>query len=103
MTSGRPVRGYSKDFRQAVGKEIPCEWLQCILQAAVAANPAAEREITNAALAAAPMLRDCIGAMTPCPFENAFVQPGTITPVNPQNLRSPVVSPEQPPTVSTRE
>src|SRR4030095_2925916 len=75
ITSARPVRGYSKDFKQPVGKEIPCEWVQCIVQAAIAADPAAEREITNAALAAAPMLRDCILAITPCPMENAFVQP----------------------------
>ena len=101
ITSGRPVRGYSKDFRQPVGKEIPCEWIQCILQAAIAADPAAEREIFNAALAAAPMLRDCITAVTPCPMENAFVQPNAVAPVNPQNFRSPVVSPEQPPTPRT--
>jgi hypothetical protein len=101
ITSGRPVRGYSKDFKQPVGKEIPCEWVQCILQAAIAADPAAEREIFNAALAAAPMLRDCITAVTPCPMENAFVQPNAIAPVNPQNFRSPVVSPEQPPTPRT--
>src|SRR4029077_11167200 len=52
ITSGRPVRGYSKDFKQPAG--IPCDWIQCILQSAIAADPAAEREIMNAALAAAP-------------------------------------------------
>ena len=98
ITSGRPTRGYPKDFRQPVGKEIPCEWVQCILQAAIAANPGAEREITNAALAAAPMLRDCITAVTPCPLENAFIQQNAVAPVNPQTFRAPVVSPEQPPT-----
>jgi hypothetical protein len=99
ITAGRPVRGYSKDFKQPVGKEISCEWLQCILQAAIAANPAAEREITSAALAAAPMLRDCILAVSPCPGENAFIEPNTITPLNPQKP----VSPEQPPpTASNR-
>jgi len=98
ITSARPVRGYSKDFKQPIGKEIPCEWVQCILQAAIAADPAAEREITNAALAAAPMLRDCILAITPCPMENAFVQPNVIAPINPSNLKPPVVSPEQPTT-----
>lgn len=101
ITSGRPVRGYSKDFKQTVGKEIPCEWVQCILQAAIGADPAAEREIINAALAAAPMLRDCILAVTPCPFQNAFVQPNVITPINPQNFRPPPVSPEQPPTTNS--
>src|SRR5215472_14728748 len=51
ITHARPVRGYSKDFKQPIGKEIPCEWVQCIRQAAIAADPAAEREIFNAALA----------------------------------------------------
>ena len=100
ITSGHPIRGYSKDFKQPVGKEIPCEWVQCILQSAIAADPAAEREIINAALAAAPMLRDCILAVTPCPAQNAFVQPYVITPLNPSNFKPPVVSPEQPPTVN---
>jgi hypothetical protein len=102
ITSGRPVRGYSKDFRQPVGKEITCEWIQCILQSAIAADPAAEREITNAALAAAPMLRDCISAVTPCPGQNAFVEANAITPIDPANFVPPPVSPEQPPTTSNR-
>jgi hypothetical protein len=98
VTSGRPVRGYSKDFRQPVGKEISCEWVQCIVQSAIAADPAAEREIMNAALAAAPMLRDCISAVTPCPGQNAFIETNVITPLEPQRP----VSPEQPPTTSNR-
>ena len=100
ITSGRPVRGYSKDFKQS--KEIPCDWAQCILQSAVAADPQAEREIINAALAAAPMLRDCMLAVTPCPGQNAFVQSYTIAPINPANYVPPPVSPEQPPTSSDR-
>jgi hypothetical protein len=100
ITSAHPVRGYSKDFKQPIGKEIPCEWVQCMVQAAIAADPAAEREIMNAALAAAPMLQDCILAVTPCPAENAFVQPNIITPINPSNFKPPVVSPEKPATVS---
>ena len=72
ITFGRPVRGYSKDFKQPIGKEIPCEWVQCILQSAIAADPSSEQLIINAALAAAPMLRDCILAVTPCPGQNAF-------------------------------
>ena len=104
ITSARPVRGYSKDFKQPIGKEIPCEWVQCIIQAAIAADPAAEREIMNAALAAAPMLRDCILAITPCPGQNAFVQPNVIAPINPANfVHPPPVSPEQPPTTSDRD
>jgi len=95
ITSGRPVRGYSKDFRQPAGKEIPCDWVQCILQSAIAADPAAEREITNAALAAAPMLRDCISAVTPCPGVNAFIPASIIMP--PPVERPSPVSPEQPP------
>ena len=97
ITSARPVRGYSKDFKQPVGKEIPCEWVQCILQAAIAADPGSERLILDAALAAAPMLSDCINAVTPCPGENAFIPPNIIPP--PPVERPSPVSPEQPPTV----
>jgi hypothetical protein len=95
ITSARPVRGYSKDFKQPVGKEIPCEWVQCILQAAIAADPGYERMIMDAALAAAPMLRDCILAVTPCPGQNAFIPPNIIPP--PPIERPSPVSPEQPP------
>jgi quercetin dioxygenase-like cupin family protein len=100
ITHARPVRGYSKDYKQPIGKEIPCEWVQCILQAAIAADPAAEREIINAALAAAPMLRDCILAVTPCPAQNQFIYPYIIAPINPANFEPPPVSPEQPPTTN---
>jgi hypothetical protein len=65
-------------------------------------DAAVEREIVNAALAAAPMLRDCILAVTPCPGENGFVQPNVIAPINPANFVPPPVSPEQPPTTSHR-
>ena len=98
ITSARPVRGYSKDFKQT--KEIPCEWVQCILQSAIAADPASERLIIDAALGAAPMLRDCILAVTPCPGENAFI-PGYIIAPPPIERPSPV-SPEQPPTTNNR-
>jgi hypothetical protein len=101
ITSARPVRGYSKDFKQPIGKEMPCEWVQCILQSAIAADPVAEREIINAALAAAPMQRDCILAVTPCPGQNAFIQPYAITPLNPANFVPRPVSPEQPPTTNS--
>jgi hypothetical protein len=103
VTSGRPVRGYSRDFRQPVGKEISCEWVQCILQSAIAADPAAEREIMNAALAAAPMLRDCISAVTPCPGQHAFTERSASAPIDPTNFVPPPVSPEQPPTTGNRE
>ena len=103
VTSGRPVRGYSRDFRQPVGKEISCEWVQCILQSAIAADPAAEREIMNAALAAAPMLRDCISAVTPCPGQHAFTERSASAPIDPTNFVAPPVSPEQPPTTGNRE
>ena len=95
ITSARPVRGYSKDFKQPVGKEIPCEWVQCILQSAIAADPGAETQIIDAAVAAAPMLRDCIMAVSPCPGENAFIPPYIIPP--PPVERPSPVSPEQPP------
>jgi hypothetical protein len=95
ITSARPVRGYSKDFKQPIGKEIPCEWVQCIIQAAIAADPGSERLIMDAATAAAPMLRDCILAVTPCPVENAFIPPNVIPP--PPVERPSPVSPEKPP------
>jgi FecR protein len=95
ITSGRPVRGYSKDFKQS--KEIPCDWVQCILQSAIAADPGSEQLIMDAAIGAAPMLRDCISAVTPCPGANAFI-PGNVVIPPPVERPSPV-SPEQPPTV----
>jgi hypothetical protein len=101
ITSARPVRGYSKDFKQPIGKEISCELCQCILQAAIAAAPGSERLIIDAALAAAPMLRDCILAVTPCPGANAFIPSGGIIQPPPVERPSPV-SPEQPPTASNR-
>jgi hypothetical protein len=96
LTAGRPVRGYSKEVRDFKGKELPCDWVQGIIQAAIAANPHAADEITNAALQAAPMLRECILAAQPCPGQNAFISQYIITPINPQV--PPVISPEQPPT-----
>jgi hypothetical protein len=100
ITSGRPVRGYSKDFKQPVGKGISCDWIQSILQAAIAADPGSERLIMDAALAAAPTLRDCISAVTPCPGANAFIPPNTISPIDPSTFTHQVVSPEQPPTTN---
>jgi hypothetical protein len=79
-------RGYGKDFK---GKEISCGEVDCIVQAAIAADPSAADEIVNAVTAAAPMLAHCISA--PCGI-NAFQQPRIITPITP-----PIpVSPEQP-------
>ena len=42
----------------------------------------------NAALAAAPMLRDCISAVTPCPGQNAFIETNAIAPIDPANFSS---------------
>jgi hypothetical protein len=103
LTAGRPIRGYSRDFKQPVGKELPCDWVQSIIQAAIAADPSAADEIINAALQAAPMLRDCISAVQPCPPTNAFVQPYVISPLDPANFVPPPVSPEQPPTTSSSD
>jgi hypothetical protein len=100
ITSGRPVRGYSKDFKQPVGQGISCDWIQSILQAAIGADPGSERLIMDAALAAAPTLRDCISAVTPCPGANAFIPPNTISPIDPATFTHQVVSPEQPPTTN---
>jgi hypothetical protein len=100
LTASRPVRGYSRDFKQPVGKEISCDVVECIIRAAIAANPAAADQIINAALQAAPMLRDCISAIQPCPPTNAFAEPYIISPLNPANFVPPPVSPEQPPTTN---
>lgn len=104
LTASRPVRAYSRDFRQVAGTELSCDWVECILQAAIAANPAANGEIRDAALSAAPMLRDCIAVAinAPCSFQNAFSQASTTSPSNPQDVVPPPVSPEQPPTTSNR-
>jgi hypothetical protein len=93
--------GYTKDFKQPVGKEIGCDEVICITQAAIAANPSAAKEIVEAAQAAVPLLAHCIGL--PCPLSNAFVQPRVPTSFNPNNFRTPTpppVSPEQPSTFS---
>ena len=82
-------RGYAKDFKDYKGKEISCDEANCIVQAAMAADPWHATEIVDAVIAAAPFLRDCIAA--PC-GHNAFQQPRIITPITP-----PIpVSPEQP-------
>jgi hypothetical protein len=98
LTVSRPVRAYSKNLKQVAGKEISCEWAECIIEAAIAGNPAAAGEIRDATLSAAPMLRDCIVAATsaPCSIQNAFSQLTTSSPLDPQDV-SPPVSPEQPP------
>jgi hypothetical protein len=100
LTASRPVRGYSRDFKQPVGEEISCDVVECIIRAAIAANPAAADQIINAALQAAPMLRDCISTIQPCPPTNAFAEPYIISPLNPANFVPPPVSPEQPPTTN---
>jgi hypothetical protein len=93
VTGRRPVRGYSKEAKDFKGKEMPCDWVQCIVDAAIAASPRMANEIIAALLQAAPMLRDCIGE--PCFPANEFVPPFIISPLTPQ---VPPVSAEQPPT-----
>jgi hypothetical protein len=93
------TRGYtrdSKDFKQPVGKEISCECVQCIFDAAIAVSPRMADRIIAAILAAAPMLRDCIPE--PCFPSNEFIPPHIIVPLTPQV--PPVVSPEQPATTN---
>jgi hypothetical protein len=94
------------DFKQPAGKEISCDEVNRIVQAAIAAQPSAAREIEEAATAAAPFLRDCIvaaAAAQPCPPANAFAQPLIPTTIDPGNVvPPPVVSPEQP-TLSSNE
>jgi len=101
ITGYRPIRGYSKDYKQVVGKEkeMPCDWVLCIVDAAIAASPRMANQIINAILQAAPMLRECIGE--PCFPANEFLPPHIISPLNPGNFVP--VSPEQPPTTSNRD
>src|SRR5881392_985395 len=86
----RPVSGYSKEAKDFKGKEMPCDWVQCIVDAAIAGSPQMANEIINALLQAAPMLRECIGE--PCFPANQFRPPLVISPLTPQ-----VNSPEKPP------
>jgi FecR protein len=82
--------------RRRKGKEMPCDWVQGIVDAAIAGSPRMANEIINALLQAAPMLRNCIGE--PCFPANEFVSPQVISPINPANtIPEEVVSPEQPP------
>ena len=92
VTGSRPVRGYSKEAKDFKGKEMPCDWVQCIVDAAIAGNPRMANEIINALLQAAPMLRECIGE--PCFPANQFRPPLVISPINPATF---VNSPEKPP------
>src|SRR6266699_3072436 len=89
-TGSRPVRGYSKEAKDFKEKEMPCDWVQCIVDAAIAGSPRMANEIINALLQAAPMLRECIGE--PCFPANQFRAPLVISPLTPQ-----VNSPEKPP------
>jgi len=99
LTASRGTRYTDvKDFKQPIGKEIGCDEVICITQAAIAANPSEAKEIVEAAQAAVPLLAYCIGL--PCPLANAFVQPRVPTSINPSNFKPPPVSPEQPSTSS---
>ena len=77
-----------KDFKQPVGKEISCDEVNCIIQAAIAAHPSAAKEIVDAAIAAAPLLRDCITPI-PCQPANAFIEPRIINNLAPQSPEKP--------------
>ena len=63
-TGGGYAKGYAKEFK---GKEISCDQVQAIVNAAIAADPAEADVIINAVIQAAPMLADCIH---PCPPTN---------------------------------
>jgi hypothetical protein len=92
VTGRRPVSGYSKEAKDFKEKEMPCDWVQCIVDAAIAGSPRMANEIINALLQAAPMLRECIGE--PCFPANQFRSPEVISPINPSIF---VNSPEKPP------
>jgi hypothetical protein len=100
LTASRGTRYTDvKDFKQPIGKEIGCDEVICITQAAIAAYPSAAKEIVEAAQAAVPLLAYCIGL--PCPVANQFIQPRVPTSINPSNFKPPPpVSPEQPSTSS---
>ena len=85
-----------------ISRKWRCEEIDSIIQEAIAAHPAATREIVRAATAAAPALRDCIVAAAnvaqPCQDANAFVEPVILNTINAANtVPEEVVSPEQPP------
>jgi len=86
----QPVRGYRKDGKDFKGKEISCDCVESVVNAAIAADPWMADEIYNAVLTAAPMLADCLH---PCPPFNNWTPPYVIAPLTPQEP----VSPEQPP------
>ena len=104
LTASRPVHAYSRNLKPVAGEETSCEWAECIIEAAIAGNPAAAGEIRDATLSAAPMLRDCIMTATnqPCSTHNEISLPSTNSPTNPAEVVPPPVSPEQPPTTSNR-
>ena len=104
LTASRPVHAYSRNLKPAAGEEISCEWAGCIIEAAIAGNPAAAGEIRDATLSAAPMLRDCIMTATnqPCSTHNEIAPPSVNSPTNPAEVVPPPVSPEQPPATSNR-
>jgi hypothetical protein len=98
--------------KQPVDKQISCEEIDCIVRAAIAADPRAAEAIVRAAVDAEPYARDCIvAAANPCqeaaadldPVEAPAEGPPTIPlsppangTINPGNLiKPPVVSPEQ--------
>jgi len=92
------------------GEEMPCDWVQGIVDAAIAGSPRMANKISNALLQAAPMLRNCVEE--PCFPSDEFGSaqgslqglPRVISPINaafsvPTAFSVPeeVVSPEQPP------
>ena len=46
--------------RPPQGEEMPCDWVQGIVDAAIAGSPRMANKISNALLQAAPMLRNCV-------------------------------------------
>jgi hypothetical protein len=90
---GGYAKGYAKDSK---GKEISCDQVQSIVNAAIAADPWLADEIIDAVIQAAPMLADCI---TRCPPFNNWTPPYVIAPLTPQEP----VSPEQPPITGGRD
>jgi len=104
LTASRPVRAYSRNLKPVAGEETSCEWADCIIEAAIAGNPAAAGEIRDATLSAAPMLRECIMTATnqPCSTHNEISVPSTNSPTNPAEVVPPPVSPEQPPPTTNR-
>src|SRR2546423_171997 len=94
----RPIRD-----KQVVDKQIaePCEWIDPIIRAAIAAAPNEKDAIVRAAIAADPWAKECILAAAGIKEIELVMDVGNITSttfgtINPANIVGGVQSPSQP-------